>query len=259
MTGLDRAGALSAAFAPLSDVGRADAVIHRIGEAVTLGLLVDGDQLPSENDLADQLGVANGTVREALAVLRQRGLVETRRGRAGGSFIRANEDALAALHLDRVKNISIAALRDLGDESAAVFMATAKLAAERAPVDTAVRLKADLADLRSAATPAAARRAEARFHIDVATASQSVRLTHATVRLQAELGPMVWLAGNHPDPDVVADRLEDLVVAVAAGDSESARSVAEVHSAAAIRAAIGTHLALTDDHYDQRTARRPRP
>ena len=63
-------------------------MVQRITEAIHLGLLADGEQLPVEVELARQFGVAPMTVREALAELRDQGLVETRRGRTGGSFVR---------------------------------------------------------------------------------------------------------------------------------------------------------------------------
>lgn len=57
----------------------ADAVAARIraGEVT--------HQLPAERILADEFCVAYGTVRQAVAVLRQRGLVVTRMGR--GTFV----------------------------------------------------------------------------------------------------------------------------------------------------------------------------
>lgn len=68
--------------------GRADEIAEKITEAIHLGLLDDGERLPVEIDLAAQFGVAPMTVREALATLRDQQLVETRRGRSGGSFVR---------------------------------------------------------------------------------------------------------------------------------------------------------------------------
>ncbi len=65
--------------------------MQRITEAIHLGLLDDGERLPVEVDLAAQFGVAPMTVREALATLREQELVETRRGRSGGSFVRRPE------------------------------------------------------------------------------------------------------------------------------------------------------------------------
>src|SRR4051794_40971346 len=87
-----------AVFAPLDDgVLRRDAVVRRVGSAIALGLLGDGEQLPAETELATMLNVATVTLREALADLRKLGLVVTRRGRGGGSFVRARDDALAEL------------------------------------------------------------------------------------------------------------------------------------------------------------------
>ena len=79
-------------FTPLDTGGRADTVTRRLAQAIRLGLLLDGERLPAESQLAGQLGVSTVTLREALATLRTMGLVETRRGRGGGSFVRAPDD-----------------------------------------------------------------------------------------------------------------------------------------------------------------------
>ncbi len=87
-----------AVFSPLDDGAlRSEAVVRRVGSAIALGLLGDGEQLPSETDLAPMLNVSTVTLRDALAELRKLGLVETRRGRGGGSFVRSRDDALAQL------------------------------------------------------------------------------------------------------------------------------------------------------------------
>lgn len=77
-------GARQAVFTPVNNQARVDAVVRRLGDAIELGLLADGEQLPGESDLAAQLGVSTVTLREALMALRQQGLVTTRRGRGGG-------------------------------------------------------------------------------------------------------------------------------------------------------------------------------
>ncbi|MEU9247268.1 FCD domain-containing protein [Streptomyces sp. NPDC048385] len=238
---------MSAVFAPLTDSGRADMVVRRIAEAVTLGLMAEGEQLPSESDLAEQLGVANGTVREALAILREQGLVETRRGRNGGSFIRTPEEGLARIHQARLKEIGLSELRDLGDEQFAVSGAAARFAAERAPSDLADRLEKLVTALRKADSPAERRKADARFHIEVAVASQSVRLTRLEVRLQAELGPLLWLPDlDAPDVSGWADQHHEILVSIAAGDASAARRLAEKHTVAGAHHLVRTHLRLTD-------------
>ena len=120
--------ALAAVLSPLDGGGpRTDAVVARISAAIGLGVMGDGEPLPSEIDLATQLGVSTMTLREALAVLREQGLVETRRGRGGGSFVRASAEALTSRSLARLGEYTVQELRDLGDEHFAVAGAAAVL------------------------------------------------------------------------------------------------------------------------------------
>ncbi|MEU3569704.1 FCD domain-containing protein [Kitasatospora sp. NPDC036755] len=238
---------LSAVLAPLADHGRADAVARRIAEAIALGLVADGDQLPSENDLSDRLGVANGTVREALALLREAGLVETRRGRNGGSFVRTPAEGSERLRLARLRDLAAADLRDLGDEELAVFGTAARLAAERAQADLGPRLTRLVHDLRDATGTAEQCRADARFHIELAVAAQSVRLARLAVRLQAELGPLLWLPAPYgPDRERFAEQHREILVAVLAGDAAGARAAAESHTVACVRHLVRQHLELAD-------------
>ena len=51
--------------------------------------LSGGDKLPTERELVDEFGVARMTVRHALDILQREGLIERRRGRTGGTFIRS--------------------------------------------------------------------------------------------------------------------------------------------------------------------------
>src|SRR6266542_5165343 len=104
-----------AVFAPLDPAGRVELVARRLSDAIVLGLLRDGEQLPSESDLALQLGVSTVTVREALTSLRHQEMVETRRGRGGGSFVRAPSDPATALLRTRLEELSLGDLRDLCD------------------------------------------------------------------------------------------------------------------------------------------------
>src|SRR6056297_1496957 len=46
-----------------------------------------GDRLPSETAMMAQFGMAKGTIREAMRILEAQGLIETRTGPGGGSFV----------------------------------------------------------------------------------------------------------------------------------------------------------------------------
>lgn len=48
-----------------------------------------GDRLPGETELIERFGMAKGTIREAMRILEAQGLVKTRTGPGGGSFVHA--------------------------------------------------------------------------------------------------------------------------------------------------------------------------
>jgi DNA-binding FadR family transcriptional regulator len=231
--------ARSAMFAPLGQVGRAEAVAARLVDAITLGLLADEEQLPSEADLAAQFGVSTVTVREALVALRQQGLVETRRGRSGGSFVRTPAHPPADVWRERLQEVSLSDLRDVGDHYLAIAGAAAKLAAERSSPEDVERLRLATDDLR-AARGLDVTRAERQFHLEVAAAAQSPRLTHEEVHLQAELGGLLWLplgGDAHPHEEHAA-----ITAAIASADGDLARKLTEEHLLGALDRLADVHL-----------------
>ncbi len=60
-------------------------IVQQIEESILKGVLKPGDQLPAEPELAQQFHVSRTAVREAVKVLREKGLVEAYSGR--GTFI----------------------------------------------------------------------------------------------------------------------------------------------------------------------------
>lgn len=61
-----------------SEFRAADSVVRALEARIAAGQLVDGDALPSERDLIETFGVSRTVVREAVAALASRGLVESR-------------------------------------------------------------------------------------------------------------------------------------------------------------------------------------
>lgn len=64
-------------------------MVEQIAEAINSGQLRPGDRLESERALAEQFDVSRPTVREAMRTLVTAGVVEVRRGRGGGAFLRS--------------------------------------------------------------------------------------------------------------------------------------------------------------------------
>ncbi len=218
-------------LAPLDDAsGRADLVARRLSEAIRLGLILDGERLPPETRLAEQLGVSTVTLREALEVLREQGLVSTRRGRGGGTFVQAPTDLAEGL-VQRLRRFSIQELRDLGDHRGAVSGTAARLAAERALPGEVENLARQVQRLRAAGTTSERRRADTQFTIEVAAAAQSPRLTREELRLRAEVGDLLWLQLDEADHQASVRARSNLVKAIQGRRPQRARDLAERHVA----------------------------
>ncbi|MFI6360589.1 FadR/GntR family transcriptional regulator [Streptomyces sp. NPDC050743] len=222
-------GARLALFAPLETQGRAEIVLRRLTDAIALGLLDDGEQLPAESELATQFGVSPVTVREALTIMRQQKLIMTRRGRGGGSFVCAVPDAPAAILRQYLEALTLAQLRDLTDRYAAIAGAAARLAALRAAEEDIQGLEEVVEELAEAPDAAARRRADGLFRIEVAAAAQSSWLTREELKLQTKVGALLWLADDGEAGQRVARDHRAITAAIADGDAGTARSLAEQH------------------------------
>jgi DNA-binding FadR family transcriptional regulator len=218
------------AFAPLEAADRGEEVGRRLRRAIELGVLEDGSQLPSESYLASAMGVSTLTLRAALAELRGLGLVETRRGKGGGSFVKANTGDIARMQRQSLVTYSLEDLRDLREYRAFLAGSAAAAAADacRSHRLTTTRLEHASAEIRACEHPADAIRADSKFHVELAASSGSVRLTRQEVDLQAEVGPLLWLepAGHK---DGAAEDHARIVEAIRAGDPGLARDLAEEH------------------------------
>lgn len=189
-----------------------------------MGLLDHGERLPTEADLGRQFGVATVTAREALESLRGDGLIETRRGRSGGSFVCGTGDEARAALLARLAQLPRVRLRDMGLHYGLIAAGAAERAAIFATGDEVDSLGA-LVDEAAATSGAAGRRAENGIRLEIAALSRSARLVAEQVRLQAEFGPLLWIALQ--DQAVVASnaaRHRRLVAAIGAEQPEQARA-----------------------------------
>jgi GntR family transcriptional regulator, transcriptional repressor for pyruvate dehydrogenase complex len=212
---------LSAVFQPIGDEGRASLVERRIADAIRGGVLHAGEKLPSEHDLAQAFGVAPATVREALLSLRSRGLLVTRRGRGGGSFVADSADPMA-FTTETLLATTRVSLRDAGTHYLAITRACVELAARRADATEVELIRARVhrahgGDLR------AWRRIIDDAVIELAALSQSARLTREQMRLQAELSPFFALVDREfAERDRRLSAFDTILDAVAEADPTAA-------------------------------------
>ena len=90
-------------------------VVEQIQAAILGGGIAPGDKLPPERELVDVFGTSRPTVREALRVLEQKGLIEIRLGVRGGAYVRTPNSELMAENLAmliRTESVSLAHLAE---------------------------------------------------------------------------------------------------------------------------------------------------
>jgi DNA-binding FadR family transcriptional regulator len=63
-------------------------VVEQIQNAIISGQLEPGTRLPAERELKDMFNTSRGTLREALRVLEQKGLIEIKLGVSGGAIVK---------------------------------------------------------------------------------------------------------------------------------------------------------------------------
>ncbi|HEU5036320.1 MAG TPA: FCD domain-containing protein [Nocardioides sp.] len=221
-----------------------EACVEQLATAIRLGVYPLGTTLPSERDLAAILHVSRATLREAMAALREAGLVETTRGRGGGTVVTLKPRTPSGRAAARISPDRRSDWLDALEFRRVVEPGAAYLAARNRP--TGVRreqLERALADVDAARKAGAHRQADSRFHLTVASLADSPRVIEAVTSVQSTLHEMLLaipvLGTNiaHSDRQHAA-----LVKAVLAGNADRARTVMEEHcddTAALLRGLVG--------------------
>jgi DNA-binding FadR family transcriptional regulator len=106
-----------------------DVLANHLREQILSGRLAEGAALPVERELAAEVGLSRGVVRDALRVLEIEGLITTRPGRAGGSFVRRPDATTLHRSLSALLNGRGVRYRSLLETRDALEPAAAELAA----------------------------------------------------------------------------------------------------------------------------------
>lgn len=199
-------------FRPVDSSRPTAAIVERIQSGISVGVLGDGQGLPSERELARLFDVPAFTLREALRTLRDEGLIETRRGRDGGSFVRLPEGLNREVTTRRLRLLSSAEIRDVGDWRQTLMLGAVTLAVDRADSRQIEHLVDNAVRIAEADSLTVARQVHSHFHLELAAASQSTRINAAEIELQASHG---WLFGAVMDRASYRTTASELFVQIA--------------------------------------------
>ena len=162
-----------------------EACVEQLARAIRLGVYPVGSTLPPERELAARLTVSRATLREAMAALRQAGLVETTRGRGGGTVVTRQARSPYARRVARITPAQRVDWLDALEFRRVVEPGAAYLAASATLRDDQVaQLQEAETTVSSAGRPADHRQADSRFHLTVAALTGSGRTIEAVTSVQ---------------------------------------------------------------------------
>ncbi|MGF4041841.1 FadR/GntR family transcriptional regulator [Paenarthrobacter nitroguajacolicus] len=172
-------------------------VAEYVKALIRRGELGPGDRLPPERQLAESLGVARVSLREAFKQLQEDGYIVVRRGKTGGNFVTALSQPLAEWRRSMLEQEE--ELDDLTTVRVAMESHAATLAATRRTQDDLDAMMAAISQQAAATNRAEYRLADSAFHDAVAKAAGSKRLEAAIRNARSEFfSPADML--DHPDP-----------------------------------------------------------
>jgi DNA-binding FadR family transcriptional regulator len=229
--GHPRQAASSAVWRPVRGGNALEITVARLLQAIKLGVVAAGERLPPERVLADQLQVSRVTLRDALAELREAGFLESRRGRAGGTFVVwqpqerpvKGDAATVAREMGEALHDALDFRRVLEGGAAALAATRSLSAAQRSQLTACLHESRDR-------DPTTRRIHDSRLHLAIAGATGSTSLAAALadvqLRLDRLLAAIPVLRRNLDHSDSQHSRV---VEAILAGDSDAARAAMEEH------------------------------
>ncbi|MEP2533081.1 FadR/GntR family transcriptional regulator [Shimia sp.] len=177
---------LNAVFTPIDHTSVVDSIVSQIETLILNGILRDGGRLPSERDLAEQMGVSRPKVREALKLLEENDLILARHGE--GTFVAplvgsAMSPALIALYARHQDAFNSYLEFRIEQESFAANLAATR--ATKADKEILTRVMEDLEAAHLADDSQASQDADIRFHSAIIDASHNSLLVHTMSSIYA--------------------------------------------------------------------------
>ena len=216
-------------FSPVPVRNAFEVTVERLAQSIRLGVLVDGQRLPPERELAETFGVSRVTLREAIKALRDAGLTESRRGRGGGTFVvspkvvRPRRADLISRSLGHSLDDALALRRVVEPGAAALAAARTLTAADRAGLTSYL-------DAATNCEPGTRRLANSRLHLAIAALGGSASVTAVVADVQMRLDELLRaipvIAANIAHSNVQHAAIVD---AILSGQGDRARVEMEEH------------------------------
>ena len=216
-------------------VGRrriSDEIAGQLSEMIKKGQLSEGDKLPTEAELVRTFDAGRSAVREAIAQLREAGLVETRHGI--GAFV-CSPVAASGFKIDLKNFSSLEHLRQVLELRMEIEVAGSSMAARRRTMQQLQSIEESFANVQAALKKGAAAMDEQRAfyqHVAVATNNPYFRdlMRFLYVRIDAGIAEDLAQSVLRGDGPLGIEReLRTILEAIRIGDPDKARRAAWNH------------------------------
>ena len=157
----------------------------------------EGDRIPAERELSEQLGIGRASLREAVKALELIGVLDSRVG--DGTFVCARSEFLSRPLLWAISGTEHSELRELLEARLVIEETLAAFAAERASTEELQNIKAAHEGMRTCFGDASGSlEFDMRFHAAIADAAHNQVLANSVQLLRNLVTP--WLLLKHKLP-----------------------------------------------------------
>jgi DNA-binding FadR family transcriptional regulator len=203
--------------------------VTQIAEAVRAGDLRVGDRLPPERTLSAQMAISRPTLREAIKVLADAGIVEVKPGSGGGMFVRS--DVIPARLLERRSQVRVSEVSEVLEARRLLEPRVAQLAGLYATEEDFAVMRRTIDDQREAADDRERfLHLDLRFHLAIARATRNstvVALMRVLLR-QLEIARDMALRAPHDSEWAIAIH-ERTLAAIMSGDHDEIEAAMDEH------------------------------
>ncbi len=204
-------------------------LVNQIEGAILDGRLKVGDKLPPQRDLVEMFQTSRASLREALRVLEQKGLIDIKLGVSGGAVIKAVDTEPVTESLALLIQHQKVSLEELAEFREGVEGNVAALAAGRATRAEIAKLKDLLETARGYVSNGVTAwekfcEVDNAIHVAIAAASGNsvygfvLRMVHGNIQRYYEAHPL-------KDPRILQENYDDLCEIVRALEKKQATAV----------------------------------
>ena len=211
-------------FAAISPARAVDEIAAQVRSMVADGRLKPGDRLPSERELSLRLQVSRNTLREALRTLEHAGIVEMRKGAAGGAFVRPGTGGAIVTGMRDLYHLGAITPQQLTEARIWLSELVVRVACERATAQDFAALEANVAAAtraREANQFDERQKLNREFHVILARSTQNPIIAITMESVMGVVGGFIEKIGPSDNPYTLPSR-KRFLKHLAARDADAA-------------------------------------